>query len=126
MPGNTTNPSNYELDLYTNGQCGGCEDPGGYGYDETLTITAPDGTGDWNNYTLATAGNPASTILFALDTATGALYECTSPGALTISKSGGYKKCEVRAGRWPGVFSVLLVAHVAGAVHHELPQCREL
>jgi hypothetical protein len=82
ISGNTTSPNNYELDLYTNGQCGECAQPGGYGYDETLTITAPDGTGDWNNYTLATAGNPASTSLFALDTATGALYECASPAAL--------------------------------------------
>jgi Concanavalin A-like lectin/glucanases superfamily len=82
ISGNTTSPGNYELDLYTNGQCADCAQIGGYGYDETLTITSPDGTSDWNNYALATAGNPASTSLFALDTATGALYECASPAAL--------------------------------------------
>jgi hypothetical protein len=82
ISGNSTSPNNYELDMYTNGQCAGCAGPGGYGYDETLTITAPDGTSDWNNYTLATAGNPASTVLFALDTANGDLYECASPAAL--------------------------------------------
>jgi hypothetical protein len=82
ISGNTTSPNNYELDLYTNGSCAGCAYPGGYGYDETLTITSPDGTSDWDNYTIATAGNPASTVLFALDTANGDLYECTSPIAL--------------------------------------------
>ncbi len=82
ISGNSTSPDNYELDLYTNGQCGGCAQAGGYGYDETLTITSPDGASDWNNYALATAGNPASTVLFALNTATGTLYECASPAAL--------------------------------------------
>lgn len=82
ISGNTASPNNYELDLYTNGLCAACAIPGGYGFDQTLTITAPDGTSDWNNYALATAGNPASSVLFAMNTATGALYECASPAQL--------------------------------------------
>jgi hypothetical protein len=100
ISGNTTSPNNYELDLYTNGQCADCASPGGYGYDETLTITAPDGTSDWNNYTLATAGNPASTVLFALDTANGHLYECTSPAALATG-TGSWTPITVPWGAGP-------------------------
>jgi hypothetical protein len=73
--------SGYELDLFStsgSGQCGGDNTVGGYGYCQTLSTTAPDGTADWNNYALATAqpgGNSGAVVLFALDKATGALYE---------------------------------------------------
>jgi hypothetical protein len=100
ISGNSTSPNNYELDLFTNGLCAGCAQVGGYGWDETLTITAPDGTSDWNNYTVATAGNPASTVLFALDAATGALYECTSPAALAAG-TGTWTRITVPWGSSP-------------------------
>jgi len=66
----------YELDLYS------ASTIGQYGWDQVLSTTAPDGTADWNNYTLATAqpgGNASAVVLFALDKATGALYESVNP-----------------------------------------------
>ena len=86
VSGDTAN--GYELDLYTNGLCTGCAFAGGYGWDETLATQAPDGTADWQNYALATArpgGNPGATVLFALDKATGALYESTNPSQSATS-----------------------------------------
>lgn len=71
--------SGVELDLYTDSTCTGCATGESYEYYATITTTAPDGDTDWNNYSLATAGNPASTVLFALDTGTGALYEDKGP-----------------------------------------------
>ena len=76
--------SGYELDLYSIAGLSGSNVTGGYGYDTTLSTQTPNGGTDWNNYTLATAqpgGNPAATVLFALDTATGALWESTNPTA---------------------------------------------
>jgi Concanavalin A-like lectin/glucanases superfamily/Ricin-type beta-trefoil lectin domain len=84
-------PTNgYELDLFTStpGLAGN------YSYTTTLspaTSPAPGGTSDWNNYQLATAqpgGNPAATVLIALDTATGALYESTNPANSTTALIG--------------------------------------
>ena len=66
----------YELDLYS------ATTTGQYLWDQVLSTTAPDGTADWNNYALATAqpgGNPSAVVLFALDKATGALYESVNP-----------------------------------------------
>jgi hypothetical protein len=66
----------YELGLYS------ASTTGGYGWDDLLSTTAPDGTADWNNYELATAqpgGDPDAVVLFALDKATGALYESVNP-----------------------------------------------
>jgi hypothetical protein len=105
--GITGDPANgYELDLYTNGLCTGCAALGGYTWNTTLSTQAPDGTSDWNNYTLATAqpgGNPAATILFALDTATGALYESTNPSqsATTVIGSGNWTQITVPWGTSP-------------------------
>jgi hypothetical protein len=81
----------YELNLYT------ASVPGGYSVSTDLSGTAdpatnnqaPDGAKDWNNYTLGTAqlpdtsnplGDPSNTVLLALDTVTGALYESANPG----------------------------------------------
>jgi Concanavalin A-like lectin/glucanases superfamily len=73
----------YELGLYSAGA------PGLYGWDDLLSTTAPDGSADWNNYALATAqpdGNPDAVVLFALDKATGALYESVNPSCdITVS-----------------------------------------
>jgi hypothetical protein len=78
--------TSYELNLYT------ATAPGAYVYDETLESAmtpAPDGTTDWQNYSLATAqlsdsanphGDPADTALLALDRVTGALYESVNSG----------------------------------------------
>jgi hypothetical protein len=71
-----------ELDLYTDGECQGCGDGSSYEYNTTLSTTAPDGGTDWNDYSIATAGNPSSTVLFAFDKATGALYESSDPMSL--------------------------------------------
>lgn len=72
-----------ELDLYSEIGCRGC----GYGYQATLTLTAPDGTAStsttsaWSHYTIAATHTGATTSLFALNTTTGALYETTGPFA---------------------------------------------
>jgi Concanavalin A-like lectin/glucanases superfamily len=82
-----TSPSDggtgYELDLFS------ATTTGQYGFTQMLSAQAPDGTADWNNYALATAQpggstNPDATpgdmvALFALDKATGALYESVNP-----------------------------------------------
>jgi len=84
----------YELDLFSVsglGTCSGSSSAGGYGYCETLSTTAPDGTADWNNYALATAqpgGNSSAVVLFALDKATGALYESVNPTCNTTITTG--------------------------------------
>jgi hypothetical protein len=90
--GNST--SGYELNLYT------ATAPGGYIYDETLesaTTAAPDGTDDWQNYSLAAAqlsdsanphGDPADTVLLALDRSNGSLYESVNSGCPANCASG--------------------------------------
>jgi hypothetical protein len=75
----------YELDLYS------ATTIGQYEWDQVLSTTAPDGTADWNNYTLATAqpgGNSSAVVLFALDKATGALYESVNPTCNTTVTTG--------------------------------------
>jgi hypothetical protein len=90
--GDSTN--GYELDLFSTsgaGQCGGDNAVGGYGYCQTLSTTAPDGSADWNNYALATAqpqGNSSEVVLFALDKATGAMYESVNPTCDTTTTTG--------------------------------------
>jgi len=90
IAGDTAN--GYELDLFTDTTNGG---PTGYGYTQPQVLSAqsPDGAtpSDWNNFALATAqpgGNPSNTELFALNTATGALYESTNPSQSTSSIIG--------------------------------------
>lgn len=81
-PASKTAGAPYELDLFSIGGLMGSNTIGGYGYDTTIATQAPDGSSDWENYQLATAqpgANPSNTVLFALDTATGALYESTNP-----------------------------------------------
>jgi Concanavalin A-like lectin/glucanases superfamily len=84
----------YELDLFsTSGanQCGGDNSIGGYGYCQTLSTTAPDGTADWNNYALAAAqpqGNSSEVVLFALDKTTGVMYESVNPTCNTTDTTG--------------------------------------
>lgn len=85
----------YELNLYT------AFSPAGYLWDQTLessTTDAPDGTADWENYSLATAqlpdstnenGDPADTVLLALDRSTGALYESVNSGCATGDCAAG-------------------------------------
>ena len=84
-------PTNgYSLDLFTDTTGGG---PTGYGYDNyVLSAQSPDGASpsDWNNFTLATAqpgSNPSATVLFALNTTTGALYESVNPSPGTQCSS---------------------------------------
>jgi hypothetical protein len=75
----------YELDLYS------ASTTGQYNWDQVLSTTAPDGTADWNSYTLATAqpgGNSSAVVLFALDKATGALYESVNPACDTTVSTG--------------------------------------
>jgi hypothetical protein len=84
--GGTNTAGNGELDLYTNGEGLDSAVSGDYGYYQTLTTTAPDGGTDWANYSIATAGNPSNTVLFALDTSTGIIYESASP--LTLASGG--------------------------------------
>jgi len=69
----------YELDLFTSCICSGKGNPTNYSVYQTLSVTAPDGTADWNNYSLDVAQPGGIAELFALDTATGALYESTNP-----------------------------------------------
>jgi len=104
VSGDSTN--GYELDLYTNGLCTGCAFAGGYGWDEALATQAPDGTADWQNYALTTAqpgGNPSATVLFALDNATGALYESTNPSqsATSVIGTGNWARISVPWGASP-------------------------
>jgi Laminin G domain len=96
----------YELDMYTNGECAGCASPGGYAWDTTLSTQAPDGSDDWNNYTLATAepdNNPSNVVLFALNTTTGALWESTNPTDSTsaIIGTGNWTAMKVPWGSSP-------------------------
>jgi hypothetical protein len=96
----------YELDLYTNGLCAGCAFGGGYEWNQTLATQAPDGSADWQNYTLATAqpgGNASAVVLFALDKSTGALYESTNPGqsATSIVGTGNWAQITVPWGTSP-------------------------
>lgn len=75
----------YELDLYS------ATTTGQYLWDQVLSATAPDGSADWNNYALATAqpgGNSGAVVLFALDKATGALYESVNPTCDTTVSTG--------------------------------------
>jgi len=78
----------YGLDLYSAGA------PGTYGYPVTLTVNTPDGTADWNNWTIAatqlpTTGGGTSTAMFLWKKSTGALdlwenlAANTSTGTLT-------------------------------------------
>ncbi|HEV2375100.1 MAG TPA: LamG-like jellyroll fold domain-containing protein [Streptosporangiaceae bacterium] len=92
--GVVANTTGYELDLYTSFV------PAGYSQASTLSAASPDGSPtDWNDYTLATAqpGNDASsTVLFALDKSTGALYESTNPTHSTTALIG-------TPGTWTGL-----------------------
>lgn len=89
--------SGYRLNLYTNGLCTGCAAGGIYQWNTTLSTVAPDNSADWSNYALATAqpgdtahpaGDPANVVLFALDKATGALYEATNTSMSAASVVG--------------------------------------
>ena len=104
IQGDTTN--GYELNLYTS-----LGNPGQYSL-STLTTQAP-GTGtSWKNFTLATAQpgcypghmttttcNPANVVLFALNNNSGALWESTSPAA--ISGAGNWTRIGVPWGSSP-------------------------
>lgn len=74
--GDSTN--GYELNLYTANP----GSPASYGLLQVLSPgPGPDGTA-WNNFALATAqpgGNASATVLFALDTTNGQLWESTNP-----------------------------------------------
>jgi hypothetical protein len=69
-----------QLYLYTNEGV-----PGGYAPPVTLSTTAPNPKDpNWADYQLATAqpgNNPVDTVLFALDTANGTLWESVNPNA---------------------------------------------
>jgi hypothetical protein len=82
--GGTNTAGNGELDLYTNGAGPDSAVSGGYGYYETLATNTPGGGTDWANYSIATAGNPSNTVLFARNNSTGLIYEA-SPGTLLSS-----------------------------------------
>jgi hypothetical protein len=74
-----------ELDLYTNGMSPSAAVSGNYAYYQTLATKAPDGGTDWANYSIATADNPANTVLFARDNSTGVLYEDHGPFMTTVN-----------------------------------------
>jgi hypothetical protein len=64
------------LSLYSSGQIGSyldIADPGVVGYDISAT-TSPDGTIDWNSWTMASAQVSGGTALYLWNSATGALY----------------------------------------------------
>ncbi len=65
--GDATN--GYYLDFYPNG-----DGLGSYGVADTLTTATPDGTMDWNDWTIATAQLPTGTAMYLWDRGTGALY----------------------------------------------------
>ncbi len=81
----TSGGTAYELGLYS------ASTVGLYSWDDLLSTTAPDGSADWNNYALATAqpgGDPDTVVLFALDKATGAVYESVNPDCDTTDTAG--------------------------------------
>jgi hypothetical protein len=97
-----------ELDLFTSSSYpNGGGTASTYGYCQTITATAPGGSSDnWANYTLATAGNPSNTALFALNTSSGALYESSGPFTLQLppdSPPGSTVSCPnsvINAPKW--------------------------
>jgi len=95
-------------------ECEGDGTTGGYGFCEQLSATAPDGTADWDNYSLATAqpaGNSSAVVLFALDHATGVLWVSVNPTCNEVASSpvttgcgqdgqGAYSTLVGMAGTW--------------------------
>jgi hypothetical protein len=89
--------SSYELDLFTAYETGGYNLDNLNGVLSGASATSPDGTADWQYYTLATAelpdsaypnGDPSDTVLFALNDDTGGpyagnLYVSVNPGCAT-------------------------------------------
>jgi hypothetical protein len=103
----TSTANNYTLDLFTDTVNG---NQAGYGYTtpQVLSAQSPDGAtpSDWNNFTLATAqpgGNPSATVLLALNTTTGQLYESTNPAqsASSIIGTGNWQQITAPWGTGP-------------------------
>jgi hypothetical protein len=63
----------YYLDYYPN-----MDFVGGYGWTDQLSVSSPDGTMDWNQWTVATAQLPTTTAMFLWNRSTGALYLWTN------------------------------------------------
>ncbi|GAA1957340.1 hypothetical protein GCM10009838_11660 [Catenulispora subtropica] len=73
----------YTLDLYPNGN-------GAYGAVDVLSNTAPDGTMNWNNWTIAdTVMGDGSTAMFLWNRSTGALYLWTGLNGASAYANGG-------------------------------------
>lgn len=84
IAGDGTNANNYELNLYTGAAFTA------YSRYQALADrnSSPDGGSDWGNFTLTTArpgGDPTKTVLFALKTSTGDLWESVNPNAGTAN-----------------------------------------
>jgi hypothetical protein len=111
--------SGYELDLWTTASPDGFGTAGGYGFVQPLATTAPDGSPDWQNYTLATAqlpdsgdqvgcanptteaiSNPDDVALFALNKTTGAIYETTNPNVNANQSQSLASNTAVGSGTW--------------------------
>jgi hypothetical protein len=100
-----------ELALFSvSGACSGDGVEGGYAYCQTLSTTAPDGTADWYNYTLAAAqpaGNRDAVVLFALDK-NGALYVSVNPTCNETASSPVTTGCEENASSTSGTSGTLV------------------
>jgi hypothetical protein len=119
------NSTGYELGLFISGDCHDCAEPGQYGFDGTLSTAAPGGD-SWQNYTLATAQpgcyagstatcNQGDVVLFALDTATGKLWDTT-----TTSGGGLGTWTDVTPVPWGSKPPALLSADINAAGQTEL------
>ncbi|WP_370353067.1 ricin-type beta-trefoil lectin domain protein [Catenulispora sp. EB89] len=101
--GDATN--GYQLDMYTSpdGRFGD------YTYGQTIATPgqSPDGTNDWHNYTLAATQTPGMTVLFALNTLSGTLYESANPDQSTTTPIGS-------PGTWTAITQWQSAGNVAG------------
>lgn len=98
--GIAANGVGYELDLYTNSGCASCYQWGSFNptIPATLSTTAPDpADSNWHDYTLVTATRSTATanatftsdtVLFALDTTNGAVWESANPTSSTTALIG--------------------------------------
>jgi hypothetical protein len=85
----------YYLDYYPN-----MDFIGGYAVADQLSVNSPDGTLDWNQWTIATAQLPTSTAMFLWKKSTGALYVWTNLAHTPFGTDLNYTPHTLAASGW--------------------------